>query len=98
MNKSIVVYNTNASKKGDPYSVKIVKHTIEGPLIVAMVEMRTRDPLKALQDIVNRSKYLDSLSAQLRSHLNCEANPEGELTIEDFKYLQDEWGLKVQIC
>ena len=94
MNRNIKVSNTNGSSKGKLSHVRIYKN---GNL-VADVEMNQRDPLSYLQRIVNSSKYLDELSDQLRDHLSCEANPEGELTLEDFEYLQNEYGLKVQIC
>ena len=94
MNRNIRVSNTNGSSKGKLSHVRIYKNGNK----VADVEMNQRDPLSYLQRIVNSSKYLDDLSAQLRQHLNCEANPDGELTLEDFQYLQNEYGLKVQIC
>ena len=91
--RNIEVKSSNGKKKGDLAHVRIYKK-----VLLAEVAMNTRNPLKVLQGIVNHSKYLDDLSAQLRQHLSCEANPEGELTLEDFEYLQNEYGLKVQIC
>jgi len=92
--RNIQVSNSNSKKKGELSHVRVYKNSN----LVADVEMNQRNPLSYLQDIVYKSKYLDELSAQLRQHLNCEANPEGELTLEDFEYLQTEWQLKVQIC
>ena len=94
MNRNIKVSNTNGSNKGKLSHVRIYKNGNK----VADVEMNQRDPLSYLQRIKNTSKYLDDLSQQLRQHLNCEENPDGELTLEDFEHLQNEYGLKVQIC
>ncbi len=96
MNRNIRVSNTNGSSKGKLSHVRIYKNGNK----VADVEMNQRDPLGYLQRIVNHSKYLDELSRQLRQHLS---NGDGfvsnsELTLEDFEYLQSEYGLKVQIC
>ena len=95
--RGIEVKNTHGNQ-GKLSFLRIYKSTPTGRLIVAELEMNRYDPLRYLQRIVNSSKYLDDLSQQLRQHLNCEANPEGELTLEDFEYLQNEYGLKVQIC
>ena len=92
--RNIKVSNTNGSSKGELSHVRIYKNGNK----VADVEMNQRNPLGYLQEIVNTSKYLDELSRQLREHLNCEANPDGELTLEDFQHLQTEYDLKVQIC
>ena len=91
-NRNIKVSNTNGNH-GKLSFVRIYKNGNK----VAEVEMNQRNPLNYLQSRVNKSKYLDSLSKQLQSHLNCEANPEGELTRGDFEYLKDEFELKLQI-
>ena len=65
--------------------------------MVAEVEINKRDPLSYLQSIVNGSKFLREMSKQLQSHLNSESNEDGCLTLEDFKYLQNEWYLAVHV-
>lgn len=66
--------------------------------MVAEVEINKRNPLGYLQSIVYRSKFLVDMSRQLQEHLSCEQKPDGDLTLEDFQYLRDEWNLKVHIC
>lgn len=92
-NRNIKVSSTNGNAKGKLSFVRIYKNGNK----VAEVEMNQRNPLEYLQNIVNKSKYLDSLSSQLQTHLNCESNPGGELTAGDFEYLKSEFDLKLQI-
>ncbi len=93
-NRNIKVSNTNGNRCNKMSYVRIYKNGN----MVAEVEINKRDPLGYLQSIVNGSKFLVDMSKQLQQHLNCEQNQDGSLTLEDFQYLQNEWGLKVHIC
>ncbi len=92
--RNIKVSNTNGNSNNKMSYVRIYKNGN----MVAEVEINKRNPLAYLQSIVNGSKFLVDMSEQLQSHLNSEYNTGGDLTLEDFQYLQTEWNLKVHIC